>query len=138
MIAFCRLAGITFAPISESAVIEVIGRPVESNLVDPVEIRRQALGALRALLGRLCEQSPVIIAIDDVQWGDRDSGSFLHELLRPPDAPVLLLILSYRRTGNEGRGGIIDLFGDATASGEFARVDIDVTDLSPDSRASSR
>jgi serine/threonine protein kinase len=111
-------------------VLDGAGVPAQSNLVDPVEIRRQAFSALRALLRRLCERSAVIIAIDDVQWGDRDSASFLHELLRFQDAPAFLLILCYRRHSVDG--GIIERLADAhQSSNEFDRVDIEVTELSP-------
>jgi hypothetical protein len=111
-------------------VTDGIGQTAESTLVDPVEIRRQALGAVRTLLGRLCERTTVIVVIDDVQWGDRDSGSFLRELLRPPDAPPLLLILSYRRTADDGHAAVVDGIGGA-ASEDVCRVDIDLADLSP-------
>ena len=101
----------------------------ESSLVDPVEIRRQAFIALRVLLRRLCERSGVIIAIDDVQWGDRDSSSFLGELLRPPDAPALLLILSYRR--HDIDGSVIDRLGSADQLiNNFGRVDVEISELS--------
>ena len=64
---------------------------------DPSELRRRAFGALRELLGRLAASAPVILAIDDVQWGDADSGAVLADLIFHPDAPPILIVACLRR-----------------------------------------
>jgi len=69
---------------------------IEETDTTPSEIRRRGSDALRTLVGKLADQQPVVLWIDDVQWSDEDSGPVLKDLLSPPDAPRLLLILSSR------------------------------------------
>jgi hypothetical protein len=88
---------------------------------DPFEVRRRGFGALRDMIGRLGAAHPVAIWIDDFQWGDGDSVALLQELLAPPDAPSVLLIVSYRSDALETNPVLRELRRSA-AGGRFCEV----------------
>jgi serine/threonine protein kinase len=63
---------------------------------DPLELRRRGFAALKSLLALLVAHRPVVLVVDDVQWGDRDSVALLAELLASPEPPGILFVATYR------------------------------------------
>ena len=64
--------------------------------IDEHESRKRAFRVLREILTRLASVRPVVLVIDDFQWADADSLALAREIVEPPDAPPLLLVLTSR------------------------------------------
>jgi serine/threonine protein kinase len=108
---------------------------------DPIELRRRAFGALRELLTRLAHRAPLVITLDDLQWGDVDSGNFLAELLMHPEAPPLCMLLAHRAEDELGSPLLAALrrARTALASGELvAAMAFEEISLEPLSSRESR
>jgi hypothetical protein len=73
-----------------------VGRLAEADVTDPNLVRRRAFIALRELFGTLSARRPLVVYIDDVQWGDADSAALLLELVRPPGAPAAFFVMTQR------------------------------------------
>jgi len=84
---------------------------------DRRELRFLAFDALRDVLGRIARRRTLVIHVDDFHWGDRDSAKLLKELMRPPDPPPLLLMLSYRAEEAERSEAVGELTEGREAAG---------------------
>ncbi len=95
---------------------------------DPQELRRRAWSALRWMLGRLAATRPVVLCVDDLQWGDLDSAAFLGDLISRTDRPNILVLLLYR-SEEEKSPVIAEIHKRSTTSSLPA--DLRVIDLPP-------
>ena len=69
---------------------------------DPVNLRRRAFEAFRELLLAIAKRSPLIVFIDDLQWGDVPGANVLADLIVSKTNVKILLILAYRDELNVG------------------------------------
>src|SRR5262249_37915630 len=78
--------------------LEVVKRfsRTHSPELDPLQRRRRAEFALRALLDKLAARTPLVLWIDDLQWGDLDSARILRNWIAQPSQARVLYVLSYR------------------------------------------
>jgi predicted pyridoxine 5'-phosphate oxidase superfamily flavin-nucleotide-binding protein len=75
--------------------------PRTRMVADPQARRTHAFDALRETLQRLGDRRTVVLFLDDMQWVDRDTTALLADLMRAPDPPPILLVLSTRNEDSE-------------------------------------
>lgn len=66
------------------------------------EQRQRAFQAVKTVLRRASRDRPIIVVLDDVQWGDVDTVELLNELVSPPQPCTLLLVLAVRHPEGQG------------------------------------
>ena len=78
--------------------VDVVAEAPRARLgeLDEQQVRTRAFAALRQLLAKLSSRRPVVMFADDLQWGDSGSAEALFAVLRPPEAPAVLFLGSFR------------------------------------------
>lgn len=119
-----------FPVLGQLPTINDLDRPSIAN-AEQQELRQRAKNGLRELLKRLGERKrPLVLYIDDLQWGDADSADLLVDLIRPPNSPRLLLLGSYRTEAIGKSPCLIELANEyATGEMQPRRVDVPVEAL---------
>ncbi len=98
---------------------------------DRTERRRRGFSALKELFGRLSDRVPLVLWIDDVQWGDADSTALLSHILGAPD-PAAVLVVATRRRDDRGAMGV------ELVEGQHEGLDLRRITLQPLSNAEAR
>ncbi|GAB4565667.1 MAG: hypothetical protein Tsb0020_16720 [Haliangiales bacterium] len=85
----------------ETVDLSPTARAQPDDAVDASALRRRAFAALRRLFACLSKRWPVVIIIEDLQWGDSDSAGLFAELLARPHLANLMLVASYRHSDRD-------------------------------------
>jgi hypothetical protein len=94
----------------------------EDGTINPQELRARVFAALRQLLTRIAARFRVVVLIDDLQWADADSLSLLAEVLRPPNAPSILLVATMRMVTESMQRIRIAQHGTARITGDIRNL----------------
>jgi eukaryotic-like serine/threonine-protein kinase len=100
--------------------------PADPSPANPRRIRRHAFRGFFHLIRSLAESSPVILTIDDVQWGDVDSAGVLADLFQAIKNDRVMVILGF--TPQEVPRPFFQAIMPVLKSG---RVDVRTIDLEP-------
>lgn len=97
--------------------------------VDPLTLRRRAVGALSEVLRRASQDVDVVVWLDDAQWGDADSLALLRLLLRSGFPDNALLVVAFREE-DVGASALLTELSEDPLSGAPAQRELALRPLS--------
>ena len=107
-------------------VLDEIWDEAEEQLLGLNEARALGWATLRKLLEAVADRQPIVMHIDDFQWADLDSVQLLQALMRPPDSPPIMLLISYRSETQNSDALRALLADEEVLSGpEVRRIDVE-------------
>ena len=84
---------------------------------DPDTERYLLYNAVVGLLGQLCEDSPLVLVLDDLQWADKPSLQLLRNLVANTTLERLLIVGTYRHSELSGSHPLAEALGGAATRG---------------------
>jgi eukaryotic-like serine/threonine-protein kinase len=101
-----------------------VGPAPEQSPDDPQAVRRRAFAALRAVFASLTTLQPLVLVVDDAQWGDVDSAALFLEQIRGPGAPPFLFLLTSRSDAVEESPFLVEMRHGWPAGTEIRDVEV--------------
>ena len=81
------------------------------SAIDDKQIRYRAFSALKKLLFNIGQSLPVLMFVDDLQWGDADSAEIVINLLSPPEPLSIFFLANFRSDEAEQSPFLKEWFG---------------------------
>ncbi len=98
--------------------------------LDERQVRYRGFYALKDLLNNIARTRPIVLFIDDLQWGDGDSAEVLYDLLSPPGPPQVMLMGSFRSDEAEASSFLQEWSRlNSVRSATFEAIDVQVEPL---------
>ena len=110
-------------------VYDAVFAPGEETIVVPVsgeKLLKRAASELAAILFATAGDRPIVMMLDDAQWGDYQSAIFLQRVIAAVTTQRLILLIAFR-----GEDQKTSLLLQTLASGHLAPVVMPVDELSP-------
>jgi serine/threonine protein kinase len=110
---------------------EMEGAPAPAASEPPQVVRSRAFAALRQLLREMRARQPLVVSMDDAQWGDLDSARLVLDLVQPPDAPAMLLVIAHPDEPRSATDFYRELRSKWPASAELREIRVEDSDTPP-------
>ncbi len=95
------------------------------------ELREKSVAGLTRILTSLAEDRPVVVWLDDVQWGDVDSARLLASMWTGPPIRGVLWVLSHP-DGAHAQSSALRILNEAIEAGRLPCVDLPIGPLGDD------